>query len=200
MKQCNLTKGFVVFLTITITLFCGVMPSSWAGSDYCDDLNLQGYYGFSHDGMMLMRIIDKDGNPVIDKHGAPVYAKLPTPMASVGVLKFDASIDGSKDGSIVGSIDGHEMVQFGTDIFPATLSGTIRVKSDCTGTAWICATPTIPEGNIMGIRSEISFVITGDEIQMLTIKMTHCVNNEDTGVDAATPLNIVGNAKKQCAP
>ncbi|MBW2663890.1 MAG: hypothetical protein JRD93_18400 [Deltaproteobacteria bacterium] len=184
MKQCNLTKGLVVFLTIMITLFCGLMPGAWADDvsdcDCCSNpQKIVGCYGFSHDGMMMVVV---DGKP----------SKLPTPMASVGVLHLDGV-----------NLTGHEMVQFGTDTFPAMLSGTYTLNPenpDCTGTASICATPTIPEGNNMGIWSEISFVINGDEIQMVTTKMTHCVSNVNTGVDAAIPLNIVGTAKKQCAP
>ena len=202
MKQCNLTKGFVVFLTIMITLFCGFMPSAWA--DDVSDCNccsnpqkIVGCYGFSHDGGMQMRSVDKDGNPVFDKDGNPVFTELPIPMASVGVLHLDGV-----------NLTGHEMVQFGTDTFPAVLIGTYTLNpdnNDCTGTASVCAISTIPEGNNMGIWSEISFVITGDDIQMVTTKMTHCFIDESNQVvntynDAAIPLNIVGIAKKQCNP
>ena len=185
MKQCNLTKGFVVFLTIMITFFCGLMPGAWADDVFdCDCCSNQqkivGCYGFSHDGMMMM---------VSDPPPGPLTPVLPIPMASVGVLHIDGV-----------NLTGHEMVQFGTDTFPAMLIGTYTLDLDCTGTASICATPTIPEGNNIGIWSEISLVITGDEIQMVTTKMTHCINNVNTGVDAAIPLNIVGTAKKQCTP
>ena len=174
MKQCDLTKGFVVFLTIIITLFCGVMPSSWAGDsancDYCKNQKFEGCYGFSHDGMMI----------------TPDTGPLPVPMASVGVFYLDGK----------GNLTGHEMVNFGGESFPATINGNIiEMLSDCTGTVTICATPE--NGDTGGIESEISFVITGDEIQMLTTKMTHCVNNENSGVPAAIALNIVGTAKKQ---
>ena len=178
MKQCNLTKGLVVFLTIMITLFCGLMPGAWAKDsvvpecDCCEDLNLQGCYGFSHDGMMMMMDMD---------NGQPISP--PIPMASVGVFYLKAN----------GKLTGHEMVNFGGISFPAEISGDYTVNPDCTGTALICATPE----NEPGIKSEISFVITGcnfDEIQMVTTKMTFCNNS---GVAVAMPLNIVGIAKKQ---
>ena len=194
MKQCNLTKGLVVFLTIMITLFCGVMPSAWAGCDYCDDQEFTGCYGFSDDGTMLMRIVDRDGNPVDDKYGNPVFTKVPKAMTSVGV--FCLLDDGEKDG--MGTITGHEVMNFGGLPFNAELKGRYEVESDCTGTAWICVTP---EG-APAIESEVSFVITGrnfDEIQMVTTKMMYCVNNVNSdNVVAAIPLQIFGIAKKIC--
>ena len=183
MKQCNLTKGLVVFLTIMITLFCGLMPGAWADDvsdcDCCSNQQkIVGCYGFSHDGMMMM---------VSDPPPGPLTPVLPIPMASVGVLHLDGV-----------NLTGHEMVQFGTDTFPAMLIGTYTLNpDDCMGTATVCATPV---GSDQGIMSKISFVISGDEIQMVTTKMTHCFNNVNTGVDAAIPLNIVGTAKKQCTP
>ena len=177
MKQRNLTKGLVVFLTIMITLFCGVMPSAWAtnGCNYCDNVEeFEGCYGFSHDGRMM------------ELHQVSGQQMPPSkPMASVGVFYAVDEI-----------ISGHEMVMFGDESFPADLSGTYEVNSDCTGTLWICATP---EGMAEGIMSEISFVISGDEIQMVTTKMTYCLyGSVPTDIGAAIPLNIVGFAKKQC--
>lgn len=172
MKQCDLTKGLVVFLTIIITLFCGVMPSSWAETpncDYCEGQKFKGCYGFSHDGMMQMVSGQLIGQTI--------------PMASVGVFYLDNQ----------GNLTGQEIVNCGGNSFPANISGTFTVNSDCTGTATICATPE----NDQAIESEISFVITGcnfDEIQMVTTKMTFC---DSGGVVAAIPLNIVGIAKKQ---
>lgn len=181
MKQCDLTKGLVVFFTIMITLFCGVMPSSWAEYDVdvvpkcdcCEDLNLQGCYGFSHDGMMMMMDMD---------NGQPISP--PIPMASVGVFYLKAN----------GKLTGHEMVNLGGTSFPAKIRGMYKVNSDCTGRALICATPINGDP---GIKSEIAFVITGcnfDELQMVTTKMTSC---DYSGVVVAMPLNIVGIAKKQ---
>jgi hypothetical protein len=194
MKQCDLTKGFVVFLTIMITLFCGVMPSSWAEDcvvsecDYCDSQNFEGCYGFSHSGIMLMQNVDING-PVFDNKGNPVITE--TPMASGGLLCLTDD----------GKLTGHEMVQFGTDSFHAMISGSYTVCPDCTGTATICA---IPDGSPSGIESTIFFVITseGKEIQMVTTDMVPCVS-VPTSVSAASsvpiiePINIVGIAKKQ---
>ena len=174
MKQCDLTKGLVVFLTIIITLFCGVMPSSWAEApncNYCEGQKFKGCYGFMHDGGMIMMVNVQQDEP-------------PIPMASVGVFYLDGK----------GSLTGHEVVNFGGTSFPAEISGTYTVNPDCTGTAWICATP---KNGAPGIKSEISFVITGcnfDEMQMVTTKMTSC---DSDSVVVALPLNIVGIAKKQ---
>ena len=192
MKQCDLTKGFVVFLTIMITFFCGVMPSSWAEDDvdvvpkcnYCEDQKFKDCYGFSHDGMMEMRVFDADGNPVFDADGNPVFTGVPIPMASVGVFYLDGR----------GNLTGHEMVNFGGTSFPAKIRGRYKVNLDCTGRALICATP---RNGDPGIKSEISFVITGgnfDEMQMVTTKMTSC---DYSDVVVARSLNIVGMAKKQ---
>ena len=170
MKQCNLTKGLVFFLTIMITLFCGLMPGAWAGDncDYCEDQKFKGCYGFSHDGMMI----------------TPDTGPLPVPMASVGVFYLDGK----------GNLTGHEMVNFGGTSFPAEISGDYTVYPDCTGTATICA---IPYGSPFGIESTISFVITGkgEELQMLTTIMTPC-GTIDT-IENYVPINIVGTAKKQ---
>ena len=177
MKQCDLTKGLVVFLTIMITFFCGVMPSSWAEDsvefecDCCKHQKFKGCYGFLHDGMMMMMVNGQPSAPQI-------------PMASVGVFYLDGK----------GNLTGHEMVNLGGISFYAKINGTYTVNHDCTGTAWICATP---ENNGSIIESEISFVVTGrnlDELQMVTTKMTSC---DDSSVVVAIPLNIVGIAKKQ---
>ena len=176
MKQCDLTKGLMVFLTIMITLFCGVMPGSWAKDsvvskcDCCKKQKFKGCYGFSHDGMMMMMVNGQPSEPSI-------------PMASAGVFFLKK-----------GKLTGHEIVNFGGTSFYAEIRGKYTVDPDCTGTAWICSTP---ENGDPGIESEISFVITGcnfDEMQMVTTKMTSCDDNGDV---VAIPLNIVGIAKKQ---
>ena len=175
MKQCDLTKGFVVFLTIMITLFCGVMPSSWADEcNDCEKKQFEGCYGFSHDGMMI----------------TPATGPQPVPMASVGVFYLDEM---ENDG--IGILSGDEMVNFGGTSFPARISGTYTVKADCTGTAWICATQV---GSEEGIESEIAFVITskGEGLQMVTTKMwTPCTNNTPPETGNVVPINIVGTAK-----
>ena len=190
MKQCDLTKGLVVFLTIMFTLFCGVMSSSWAGSDFCDDQEFDGCYGFSHSGIMLMQNVDNNG-PVFDNKGNPVITE--APMSSVGVFCLDVD----------GNLTGREIVRYGTITFPATISGEYEVCSDCTGTAWICA---IPDGSPSGIESTISFVVTTEreELQMVTTDMVPCVSPVLSVSASSTPpapiiepINIVGIAKKQ---
>ena len=162
MKQCDLTKGLVVFLTIMITLFCGVMPGAWAKNDcdHCKGVDFEGCYGFSHDGMMI----------------TPDTGPLPVPMASVGVFYLDENE----------ILTGHEMMNVAGTSFPATISGTYKVNDDCTGTAWICTTPT---GSSEGIESEIAFVITskGEGLQMVPCG--------DTPSGDFVPINIVGTAK-----
>ena len=184
MKQCNLTKGFVVFFTMMITLFCGVMPSSGAqpsdvfDCDCCEGLNVEGCYAFSHDGMMI----------------TPETGGLPVPMASVGVFYLD--ITGNNG---LKTLTGHEMVNFGGTSFPAEISGTYTVAPDCTGTATICV---IPDESESGIVSTISFVITdgGEEIQIVTTEMGPC-GTAGGNSEYYVPINIVGTAKKQqCTP
>ena len=188
MKQCDLTKGLVVFLTIMITFFCGVMPSAWAEDSvvpkckHCAGQSFKGCYGFSHDGMMMMMEMEME---MVGDPPTPVLVPVdpPIPMASVGVLYSDGK----------GNLTGHEMVKFGPATFPANISGTYTVNADCTGTAWVCATPY---GSEEGIESTISFVITGcegEELQLLTTDMIPC----GTGEDYYLPINIVGTAKKQ---
>ncbi len=181
MKQCNLTKGIVVFLTIMITLFCGVMPSSGAqpgdvpNCDYCcEGLNVEGCYGMSHEGMMI----------------TPNTGPKPVPMASVGVLCLVEDTENPGTGFITG----HEMVSCGNISFPAEISGTYEVYDDCTGTAWVCVTQ---EGMTVGIESEIAFVISkGEEIQMVTTKMnTPCITLKNLPQGNIVPINIVGTAK-----
>lgn len=172
MKRCDLIKGFVVLLTIMITFFCGVMPSSWAEDNvvpkckYCADLKLTGCYGFSHSGMMIV----------------PGFGE-PIPMASVGVFYIDRK----------GNLTGHETVNFGGTPFYAEISGTFTVNPDCTGTATICAAD--PTNGHVPLESTISFVITsgGEEVQMVTTIMTPC---GITPTGDFLPINIVGTAKK----
>ena len=190
MKQCNLTKGLVVFLTVMITLFCGVVPGSWAEEDvisnceFCADRVFKGRYGFSHKGMMEMRVFDADGNPVFDADGNPVFTGVPIPMASVGVFYLDGR----------GKLIGREMVNLGGTSFPAKIIGRYKVNPDCTGRALICATP-INGGP--AIKSEIFFVIAGldfEELQLLTTEMTSC---DVSDLVVAKPIGILGIAKKQ---
>lgn len=191
MKQCNLTKGFAIFLIIMISLFCGVIPSSWADDivvsnwcDCCENQNFEGCYGFSHDGMIMMMVSEQPN--VLPLPPLPTPPIPPIPMASVGVFYLDER----------GNLTGHEMVNFGGTSFRTKIRGKYRVNSDCTGTAWICSTPANGDP---GIKSTISFVIAGpklDELQMVTTKMTSCYSSDIV----ALPFNIVGIAKKQgCA-
>ena len=170
MKQCDLTKGFVVFLTITITFFFGLMPSAWAKDVYdCDDCKGQkfkGCYGLAHAGKMVLP--GPDG---------PVEASI----ASTGILNFDKRI-----------ITGHETVTMSLEIpiepffvavppFDAKICGTYVVYDDCSGKAWICVEtldglPPAP-GISPQMAQEIAFVITngGKHIQIMTTKMnTSC--------------------------
>ena len=191
MKQCNLTKGLVVFLTIMFTLFCGVMPGAWAEEEAddvlkcnsCEGQIFKGCYGFSHKGMMDMLVVDAGGNPVVDDDGNPVFTG-PIPMASAGIFCLDG----------MEKLIGREMVNLGGTSFPAKIIGRYRVNPDCTGRALICATP-INGGP--AIKSEIVFVIAGpdfEELQMLTTEMTSCDANN---LVVAKPIGILGIAKKQ---
>ena len=196
MKQCDLTKGLVVFLTIMITLFCGVIPSSWAGDsancDYCENQKFEGCYGFSLSGIMLVQEVDDKGI-VFDKQGSPVFSDVP--MASLGVFY----LDGNK-------ITGRETARYGTITFDAKFEGTYEVAGDCMGTVTICAIPIISEGdnnsNPPPLSSTISFVITSEEeLQMVTTSMKPCGGDVSSTtlplpVPIIEPINIVGIAKK----
>ena len=198
MKQCDFTKGLVVFLTIMITLFCGVIPSSWAedsaNCDYCENQKFDGCYGFSLSGIMLVQKVDDKGL-VFDKQGSPVFSDVP--MACVGVFVLDGN-----------EIIGRETVKYGTITFDAKFKGTFVVTDDCMGTVTICAIPIIPEGdnnsNPPPLSSTISFVITseGEELQMVTTSMKPCGGDVSSTtlpppVPIIEPINIVGIAKKQ---
>ena len=187
MKQCNLTKGLVVFLTIMITLFCGVMPSAWAdGCDDCEGEDFEGCYGFWHEGKMI----------------TPLSSGEEVSTASVGVLHF-----GETNCYGIGEITGHETVSVGppASLFPtfyAEIIGTYTVNSDCTGTAVLCTTPVPLEPPILiPTQSVIAFVITskGKEIQVVTTKMNaSCLAPgvlEGLVSGNITPINIVGTIK-----
>ena len=188
MKQCDLTKGLVVFLTIMITLFCGVMPSSGAqpgdvpNCDYCcEGLNVEGCYGMSHEGMMI----------------TPNTGPKPVPMASVGVLCLVEDTENPGTGSITG----HEMVSCGNISFPAEISGTYEVSDDCTGTALMCVNPSSLYP-IPSMWSEIAFVLTsnGEEIQIVTTRITTpCVEEPllPGEMGNVVAINITGTLKKQ---
>jgi hypothetical protein len=165
------------------------MPSSWAEDsvvpkcNYCEDQKFKGCYGFSHKGMMEMRVFDADGNTV-DADGNTVFTGVPIPMASAGIFYLDGR----------GKLIGREMVNLGGTSFPAKIIGRYKVNPDCTGRALICATP-INGGP--GIKSEIVFVIAGpdfEELQMLTTEMTSC---DVSDLVVAKPIAILGIAKKQ---
>ena len=181
MKQCDLTKGLVFFLTIMITLFCGLMPGAWAEGisdcDDCKDMELEGCYGFSDNGKLIM---PDPTNPT---------ESITASMASVGLLCLEEN----------GNITGFETTSLGPDFpdyFPAPVLGEIlyghyEVDPDCRGTATIC----IVNSQGGGIESTISFVITdkGKEIQMVTTNMEPCGNTPAAWV--YRPINIVGTLK-----
>ena len=180
MKQCDLTKGLVVFLTIMITLFCGLIPGSWAIDDdvfkcnVCANQSFKGCYGFSVSGAILL----------------PQESETPVPVANVGVFYLDGK----------GNLTGHEVMNFGGTPFYEEISGTYTVNPDCTGTAKIGSPLFTSEGdnnfNLPPLVSTIFFVVNseGKELQMMTIIMEP-IGSSYTG--DILPINLVGIAKKQ---
>lgn len=145
MKRCDLTKGLVFFLTIIITLCCGLIPSSWAEDNAvcgCTNKSLKGFYGFSQSGSMI-----------VPWHSEPVL------VGSVGY--FIANGKGIISG-------GRETLRIGSHtINVAELEGTYMVNDDCMATAWITADKDTTEE----VNMEISLVITGrggEEVHLLT--------------------------------
>ena len=109
MKRCDLTKGLVFFLSIIITLCCGLIPSSWAGDVVCTNKSLKGLYGFSEKGQMELQ--DEE----VVSYG------------SVGVFNADGK----------GNISGEETLRLGEYTIEATFQGEYEFDENCRGTAYI---------------------------------------------------------------
>ena len=184
MKQCNLTKGFVVFLTITITFFFGLMPSAWAnGEPSCAQSDFQGFFAFTESGTVRMVM------------GGGVITSL-LPIASAGWIDMQWIDDNT------GTISGIETVNLGGVPFQASIDGTLNLLSDndncnCTGTAIVTVTPDPIHPLFPPVNTTFSFVLTNDgklsEIRTLTTQMTAIGQPEPVFV----PLAITGVAKPQ---
>ena len=109
MKRCDLTKGLVFFLTIIITLCCGLIPSSWAEDVVCTNKSLKGLYGFSEKGQMELQ-----GEGVVS-------------YGSVGVFIADGK----------GNISGEETLRLGDQTIGAEFEGRYDFNENCMGTAYI---------------------------------------------------------------
>ena len=185
MKQCDLTKGLVVFLTIMITLFCGVMPSSWAdGTPSCDQNDFQGFFAFAESGTVQM---------VMSKKTSLL------PIASIGSL--DMHWDENSDNQYgAGIITGTETINLGGVFFNASIEGEFVMSSNCTGTATIAVIPTYPESvPFPPVETVFSFVFSGNgkqsEIRTLITQMIPITPEEVELV--FVPLAITGIAKPQ---
>ena len=207
MKQCNLTKGLVVFLTIMITLFCGVMPSSGAqpgdvsDCDDCKNRNFEGCYGFSHTGDYIITVPEN-----FPPATPPTLIDLQVTMVSNGVYHLDGNrgLTGEETVRLVFPLPSPLNYEYPPSFFTAQIIGTYDVNENCSGTASVCVTPDypplIPGVPVLGLQSEISFVIgsNGEEIIMTTVKMnTPCRNPllpDEMG--NVVPINIVGPVKK----
>jgi len=168
MKQCDLTKNLVFFLTIIITLCCSLIPSSWAFDDAmsgCTDKSFKGYYVFTQAGFMIV----PDWMTELEQ---------PVTMGSIGFI----IADGKKQ------ISGWEKVRLGENTINAPFKGTYKLEKNCTGTAWITAYPETDDGPLPPLNMVLSIVINGcmgDEVHLLT-----------TSVDDMVPLAIVGTARR----
>ena len=187
MKQCNLTKGLVVFLTITITFFFGLMPSAWAnGEPSCAQSDFQGFFAFTESGTVRMVM------------GGGVITSL-LPIASAGW------IDVQWNGADTGTISGIEMVNMGGVPFQAGIAGTFDTSSDgdnsnCTGIATVTVTPTPIHPLFPPVYTTFSFVINSNgkqsEIRTLTTEMIPTAFPAP-GLPVFVPLAITGVAKPQ---
>jgi len=137
MKRCDLTKGLVFFLTIIITLCCGLIPSSWAEDDVvCTNRTLKGTYGFSQSGIILV----PTGNGP-EEH------------------TFDCVGTFTANGR--GDIEGVETIKAGKDTkftYEADFAGEYYINEDCRGEAEVIAKTPI---GLMPIT--ISLVICGQK-------------------------------------
>ncbi|MFV9646065.1 MAG: hypothetical protein ACNYWU_09605 [Desulfobacterales bacterium] len=153
MKQCDLTKGLVFFLTIIITLCCGLIPSSWAEDDaVCTNKKLNGQYSFSQSGLISVPSLG--------------YSK-PVPVGSVGSFIADGK------GHI---ISGNEILQLGEYTINAViLEGTYDLEENCTGTASIDVSAEVGPSPL---RMEIAITITNDgkEVHLLTTSIINLTN------------------------
>jgi len=122
MKRCDLTKGLVFFLTIIITVCCGLIASSWAFDDAgnCTNKSLKGYYGFSESGEMKVLTEVKS-------------------YASIGFFCANGK----------GNIYGEETLQLGYDeTIEAVFEGTYKIYENCMGKAYITASTELGDINM----------------------------------------------------
>lgn len=137
MKRCDLTKGLVFFLTIIITLCCGLIPSSWAGDAVCTNKSLKGYYGFSESGEMK------------------VIAEVKS-YTSIGFFCANGK----------GNICGEETLQLGYDeTIEAVFEGTYEIYENCRGKAYITA--STEDGDIDMEISLVISGSGGNDVHML---------------------------------
>ena len=163
MKQCDLTKGLVFFLTIIIILCCGLIPSSWAEDDDGDYNKIfKGKYTYSQAGSIQV----------------------------AGTVKLPFGAIGSFITNGKGKIYcGRETVRLGGNTIIAIFDGTYELDENCMGTATIeVEANDHPSPLIM----EMALAITkdGKEVHLLTTKI---VNEDEWPYDyTMEPFAVVG--------
>ena len=172
MKRCDLTKDLVFFLTIIITLCCGLIPSSWALDDAlcdCSVKSLKGCYVFSQSGSMIVPALSGPD---------------PQPFAIVGIIRTDGK----------GGFSGNETGQLGEYTIKANFAGKYDLGEDCKGTASITVYTYEPDGLIPPLNMEIALATTknGQEVHLLTTSISVVDIINDDIVPFMQPLAVVG--------
>lgn len=173
MKRCDLTKGLVFFLTIIITLCCGLIPSSWALDEAvcgCTNKSLKGCYTFSQSGSMIAPI-----PPEMDLEQVL--------FASVGIIKSDGK----------GYFSGTETGQLGEIAIKANLLGEYNLDENCMGTARITVVTYEPEGVFPTLIMDMAVATTkdGQQFHLLTTSVSAKFNGNIVP-SFMIPLSIVG--------
>jgi len=158
MKRCDLTKGLVFFLTIIITLCCGLIPSSWAEDDDGDYNKIfKGKYTYSQAGSIHIMPPPAD----------PWVPNATQPMGAVGTFITDGK------GNIY---DGTETLRLGYKTITATFTGTYVLDENRMGTASITV---IADNGPSPLDMEMALTITkdGKEVHLLTTEIDYAPIN-----------------------
>jgi len=165
MKQYDLTKGLVFFLTIIITLCCGLIPSSWALSDD-ENYNkiLKGKYTYSQAGSIQVGGVEG----------------VELPFGAVGSFITDGK------GKIYCGI---ETVRLGGNTIMATFEGDYELDENFMGTVTIDIEAS---DHPKDLSMEMAIAVTkdGEEVHLLTTKI---INNSASPYNyPMEPFAVVG--------
>lgn len=168
MKRCDLTKGLVFFLTIIITLCCGLIPSSWALDDVkkvnCGKI-FKGQYAYSQAGLFQVA-------PGVSLN-----------MGAVGSFFVDGK------GYIT---RGTETLVMGENTIIATFDGTYVFDEHCMGTADIEV--NVVSGispSPLYLKMALTLTEDGKKVYLLTTEI-----NDINGEPLMQPHAVVGSGTK----